>query len=144
MRAILLLENGILIADAWDVQWSENNYCDTDWTNFNSINKGIFGQNKRKIETEFGFKCDHHFIKSFFEEGHFRTPKRIPKCLVIFEDLSYKYFYGLQPRTIEYGDFYSKIDFSVDYFEDNISKNHNIENLWLRHNRNKRIDEILG
>ena len=131
MRAILL-DNDILIAEAWDVNWSQN-----DGFAFHSaipIGRG----REPKYEQEFGFRCEHQFLKNL-------GSKRLA-CLLICEDLSHKILYGLQPRHIEYDDFYCKIDFSIDYFlsEENISEDFNIENKWLKHNRNNRIDEILN
>ncbi len=132
MRAILL-ENDILIAEAWNVQWSEKVLP-------------MLGR-VPKCELLLSFRCELQFLKNFYL-GNSETPSSIGKivtCLLICEDLSHKYLYGLQPRTIEYDDFYYKIDFSIDYFlsEENISDDFNIENKWLKHNRNKRIDEIL-
>lgn len=134
MRAILL-DNDILIAEAWDVNWSQN-----DGFAFHSAIPMPGRGREPKYEQEFGFRCEHQFLKNFFEKG------KLTACLLICEDLSHKYLYGLQPRNIEYDDFYCKIDFSIDYFlsEENISDDFNIENKWLKHNRNKRIDEILG
>lgn len=130
MRAILL-ENDILIAEAWDVHWSEKVLP-------------MFGR-VPKCELLLSFRCELQFLKNL---GNSETPSSIGKiatCLLICEDLSHKYLYGLQTRHIEYDDFFCKIDFSIDYFlsEDNISDSFNIENKWLKHNRNKRIDEIL-
>lgn len=134
MRAILL-DNDILIAEACDVNWSQNE----------KINYGFdFRSAIPMLELLLSFRCEFQFLKNFYlgnsEKG------KIATCLLICEDLSHKYLYGLQPRHIEYDDFYCKIDFSIDYFlsEDNISGSFNIENKWLKHNRNKRIDEILG
>ena len=130
MRAILL-DNDILIAEACDVTWSQND---------------AFGRNRGEAQRgstiEFSFRCELQFLKNFYL-GNLEKEKKT--CLLICEDLSHKYLYGLQPRHIEYDDFYCKIDFSIDYFlsEENISKDFNIENKWLKHNRNKRIDEIL-
>ena len=137
MRAILL-ENDILIAEACDVQWSEN-----DGFAFHSAIPMPGRGTEPEYEQEFSFRCDLQFLKNFYlgnsEKGRMAT------CLLICEDLSHKYLYGLQPRNIEYDDFYCKIDFSIDYFlsEENISEDFNIENKWLKHNRNRRIDEIL-
>ena len=132
MRAILL-ENDILIAEACDVNWSQNE----------KINYGFnFRPYIPMLELLLSFRCEYQFLKKFFES---KGPKKIATCLLICEDLSHKYLYGLQPRHIEYNNFYPKIDFSIDHFlsEENISKDFNIENKWLKHNRNKRIDEIL-
>jgi hypothetical protein len=130
MRAILL-DNDILIAEAWDVTWSQND---------------AFGRNRGEAQRgstiEFSFRCELQFLKNFYLGN---SEKEKKTCLLICEDLSHKILYGLQPRHIEYDDFYCKIDFSIDYFlsEENISQDFNIENKWLKHNRNKRIDEIL-
>ena len=133
MRAILL-DNDILIAEACDVNWSQNE----------KINYGFnFRPYIPMLELLLSFRCEFQFLKNFYlgnsEKG------KIATCLLICEDLSHKYLYGLQPRSIEYDDFYCKIDFSIDYFlsEENISEDFNIENKWLKHNRNRRIDEIL-
>jgi hypothetical protein len=137
MRAILL-ENDILIAEAWDIQWSEN-----DGFAFHSSIPMPGRGREPKYEQEFSFRCEIQFLKNFYlgnsEKG------KLTACLLICEDLSHKYLYGLKPKSIEYDDFYCKIDFSIDYFlsEENISDDFNIENKWLKHNRNKRIDEIL-
>ena len=136
MRAILL-DNDILIAEAWDVNWSQN-----DGFAFHSaipIGRGREPKYESVSEQEFSFRCELQFLKNFFEK------EKLTACLLICEDLSHKYLYGLQPRHIEYDDFYCKIDFSIDYFlsEENISEDFNIENKWLKHNRNRRIDEIL-
>ena len=134
MRAILL-DNDILIAEAWDVTWSQ-----IDGFAFHSAIP--MPGRVPKCELLLSFRCEYQFLKNFFES---KGPKKIATCLFICEDLSHKYLYGLQPRSIEYDDFYCKIDFSIDHFlsEENISKDFNIENKWLKHNRNKRIDEIL-
>lgn len=129
MRAIIL-ENDILIAEAWDVNWSESDVY-FDWK---KINDGA----------SLSFRCEHQFLKNLYLKNSEKA--KIPACLLICEDLSHKYLYGLQPRNIEYDDFYCKIDFSIDYFlsEEILSEDFNIENKWLKHNRNRRIDEILG
>ena len=134
MRAILL-ENDILIAEACDVNWSQNE----------KINYGFdFRSAIPMLELLLSFRCEFQFLKNFYLGNSEKS--KITTCLLIYEDLSHTYLYGLQPRHIEYDDFYCKIDFSIDYFlsEDNISGSFNIENKWLKHNRNKRIDEILG
>ena len=145
MRAILL-DNDILIAEAWDVNWSQ-----IDGFAFHSAipmpGRGREPEYESVSEQEFSFRCELQFLKNFYL-GNSETPSSIGKiatCLLICEDLSHKYLYGLQPKSIEYDDFYCKIDFSIDYFlsEDNISEDFNIENKWLKHNRNRRIDEIL-
>lgn len=150
MRAILL-DNDILIADAWDVNWSQN-----DGFAFHSAIPMPGRGREPKYVQEFSFRCENQFLKNFFENNE---PKKLATCLLICEDLSHqsvsyqmvKYLYGLQPRHIEYDDFFCKIDFSIDHFisGENFSTRKgslgsNIENKWLKHNRNKRIDEILG
>ena len=134
MRAILL-EKDQLIADAWDAKWTEGS---------------AFVSDKLEEPHLFGisFKCDSGFLKSFFNDDG--SGKRI-NCLYIGEDLSHKYLYGLQPKSVAHGESYCEIDFSVDYFyfisEDNAdadSDYHKMEKKWLKHSRNRRIDEILG
>lgn len=140
MRAILL-DNDILIAEVWNVKWSEK-----DVFAFHSTIP-MPGRGVPKCELLLSFRCEFQFLKNFYLENS-ETPSSIGKiatCLLICEDLSHKYLYGLQVRHIEYDDFYCKIDFSIDYFlsEENISDDFNIKNKWLKYNRNKRIDEII-
>ena len=122
MRAILL-ENDILIAEAWDVKWSGNS-----------------------VEG-FQFSCENHFAKNFFREDQILNLN----CLLIFEKGNifginlHKYLYGLKPISIVKYEKYSKIEFIMNYFlsEENISEDFNIENKWLMHTRNQRIEQIL-
>ena len=119
MRAILL-ENDILIAEAWDVKWSGN-----------------------RVEG-FQISCENHFAKNFFREDQILKLKPL-NCLLIFENLDHKYLYGLKPISIVKDEKYSKIEFIMNYFlsRENISEDFNIENKWLMHTRNQRIEQIL-
>ena len=119
MRAILL-ENDILIAEAWDVKLPGNS---------------VDG---------FSFSCENHFAKNFFREDQILKLKPL-NCLLIFENLDHKYLYGLRPISIVKDEKYSKIEFIMNYFlsRENISEDFNIENKWLMHTRNQRIEQIL-
>ena len=120
MRAILL-ENDILIAEAWDVKWSGNS-----------------------VEG-FQFSCENHFAKNFFREDQILAARwgLNLNCLLIFENLDHKYLYGLKPISIVKDEKYSKIEFIMNYFlsRENISED--FKNKWLMHTRNHRIEQIL-
>lgn len=132
MRAILL-ENDILIAEAWDVKWSGS--------------MGLAarcGKQAAVLGEGFQFSCENHFAKNFFREDQILKLKPL-NCLLIFENLDHKYLYGLRPISIVKDEKYSKIEFIMNYFlsEENISEDFNIENKWLMHTRNQRIEQIL-
>ena len=120
MRAILL-ENDILIADAWDVKWSGN-----------------------RVEG-FSFSCENHFAKNFFREDQILAARwgLNLNCLLIFENLDHKYLYGLKPISIVRDEKYSKIEFIMNYFlsRENISED--FKNKWLMYTRNQRLEQIL-
>ena len=129
MRAILL-ENDILIAEAWDVKWSGS--------------MGLAarcGKQAAVLGEGFQFSCENHFAKNFFREDQILNLN----CLLIFENLDHKYLYGLRPISIVKDEKYSKIEFIMNYFlsRENISDDFNIENKWLMHTRNQRIEQIL-
>ena len=141
MRAILL-ENDILIAEAWDVKWSGS--------------MGLaarFGKQAAVLGEGFQFSCENHFAKNFFREDQILASSHICdylklkplNCLLIFENLDHKYLYGLRPISIVKDEKYSKIEFIMNYFlsRENISEDFNIENKWLMHTRNHRIEQIL-
>ena len=132
MRAILL-ENDILIAEAWDVKWSGS--------------MGLAarcGKQAAVLGEGFQFSCENHFAKNFFREDQILKLKNL-NCLLIFENLDHKYLYGLRPISIVKDEKYSKIEFIMNYFlsRENISEDFNIENKWLMHTRNQRIEQIL-
>ena len=129
MRAILL-ENDILIAEACDVKWSGS--------------MGLAarcGKQAAVLGEGFQFSCENHFAKNFFREDQILNLN----CLLIFENLDHKYLYGLKPISIVKDEKYSKIEFIMNYFlsRENISEDFNIENKWLMHTRNHRIEQIL-
>ena len=77
MRAILL-DNDILIAEACDVNWSQNE----------KINYGFnFRPYIPMLELLLSFRCEFQFLKNFYlgnsEKG------KIATCLLICEDLSH-------------------------------------------------------
>lgn len=124
MRAILL-ENDILITEAWDVKWSGS--------------MGLAarcGKQAAVLGEGFQFSCENHFAKNFFREDPLN-------CLLIFENLDHKYLYGLKPISIVRDEKYSKIEFIMNYFlsRENISED--FKNKWLMHTRNQRIEQIL-
>jgi hypothetical protein len=125
MRAILL-ENDILIAEAWDVKWSGS----MGLTSKCGKQAAVLGEG-------FQISCENHFVKNFFRED------QILNCLLIFENLDHKYLYGLKPISIVRDEKYSKIEFIMNYFlsRENISED--FKNKWLMHNRNQRIKQIL-
>jgi len=142
MRAILL-DGDILIADALDVKFSQE-----------VLRKPKDYYSFKVEEIKLSFWCEHRFINNFFGENHRKNgyiysveyANIRSTALLIFEDLSYKHLYGLKPVHVLYGDEgYSKIDFRIDHFlsDDMFSSCHDIEKKWLKHNRNRRIDEIL-
>ena len=129
MRAILL-ENDILIAEACDVKWSGSMGLDARC-----------GKQAAVLGEGFQFSCENHFAKNFFREDQILNLN----CLLIFENLDHKYLYGLRPISIVKDEKYSKIEFIMNYFlsRENISEDFNIENKWLMHTRNQRIEQIL-
>jgi hypothetical protein len=144
MRAILL-ENDILMAEAFDVKWSvtESDFYSSIPMPGSSIrNRSLRGLPK----IEFGFKCEYHFLKNFIDEDKFQRRLVKKTYLLIFENLSWKTLYGVCPLNIVMGEHRSEIDFIVEHYNQDFG-NENVEyikSLWLKNNRDRRIDEILG
>lgn len=126
MKAILL-QNDILIAEAWDVKWPQK-----------ELEAYITGVSAAGNGEGFSFCCDNHFVKNFVKE------EPILNCILIFESLQHKYLYGLRPISIVRDEKYSKIEFIMNYFlsEENISED--FKNKWVSHIRNQRIEQILS
>jgi hypothetical protein len=139
MRAILL-ENDILIAEGFDVKWSV-----TDSEFYSPMHGRISSRGLKKIE--FGFKCEYRFLKNFIDEDKFQQRSLVKKTyLLIFENLSWKTLYGVCVRDIVMGEYHSDIDFIVDHYTQDFGDDNAdyIKGLWLKNNRDRRIDEILG
>ncbi len=135
MKAILL-ENDILIAEGFDVKWS---VTDSDF--YSSI--PMPGRISSRQKIEFGFKCEYRFLKNF-TDNQIRLVKKT--YLLIFENLSWKTLYGVCVRDIVMGEYHSDIDFIVDHYTQDFGDDNAdyIKALWLKNNRDRRIDEILG
>lgn len=138
MRAILL-ENDILIAEGFDVKWS---VTDSDF--YSSI--PMPGRISSRQKIEFGFKCEYRFLKNFIDEDKFQRRLVKKTYLLIFENLSWKTLYGVCPKNIVVGEYHSDIDFIVDHYTQDFGNDNAdyIKGLWLKNNRDRRIDEILG
>ena len=135
MRAILL-ENDILIAEGFDEKWSVTH---SDYYKSIQMPGSISSRGLQKIS----FKCEYRFLKNFTD-----NQKRLVKktYLLIFENLSWKTLYGVCPKNIVMGEYHSDIDFIVDHYTQDFGNDNAdyIKGLWLKNNRNRRIDEILG
>lgn len=141
MRAILL-ENDILIAEGFDVKWS---VTDSEFYSSIPMPGRISSRGLQKIE--FGFKCEYRFLKNFIDEDKFQQRSLVKKTyLLIFENLSWKTLYGVCPKNIVMGEYHSDIDFIVDHYTQDFGNDNTdyIKGLWLKNNRDRRIDEILG
>jgi len=126
---VIILENDILIADG-------------------NINKQSFKD--IFFDLEFDIFLDNHFLKNFnLKVFNINEIKKMKKSnyILLFEDLSCKslLLYGVYVKNLNLGEIKSNICLHIDHYSEIIDIDTDYsKNMWLKHNRNMRIDKILG
>jgi len=138
MKAIIL-ENDILINHALNVEFSVNYNQGgkmREWRTSSQNIKFNITSNRNNFNYD-------EYVK-IYEQHKLITKKNL---LVIFENLSCIELFGTFPLSINFQDNSDiiEIDFNVDHYIDiEHYENDEIQKLWLKHNRNNRINQILS